>query len=775
GGIFSGSGIELSNQFNPTLAGAGNHAIQYKFTNSGGCSDSASNSVVVYSLPTVNAGNDTTINYNNTANLSATVGNLIGTASYTWTPTSQVISPTSLSTQTVVLTASTLFNISVIDNSTSCINNDDKIVNITGGPLSLASITSSKDTICSGDSVVIVALATGGNGTVNYSWTSFPSGFSSSNSIITTFPTVSTSYIISISDNTTTITDSLRIIVNPSPITNFNIVSQLCEDESAVAMTSITPIGGTFVGQGVVGNTFDPQISGVGVFPITYTYIGLNSCVGITVKNVTVNALPIVNISDLASTCDAESQVILTEGTPYGGVYSGQGVIGNKFYPSSVGLGIYTISYLFTNQAQCSAEDSTTIIVNSSPTANAGSDQQISSGGIANLLGSGTGGSGNYSYSWLPSNKLINPNINNPTTVALTSSQVFTLNLVDNASSCSDSDFVIVTVTGGTLSGLMLASQSITCVGDSITLTAVGSGGTGNYSYQWSSSPAGFSSTQQIVNVAPSSTTAYIVTISDGALSTSASQFIIVNAIPVGSLPSDTAMCSNNQILLDAGGGYASYLWSNGDTNQIININASNLPYGFTDYYVTISNSIGCSIVDSSKVEVREAPSNLIADDSVCIFIVPYYVFDAGPNMSSYLWSTGDTTQTITLHTADYPLGNNNFWVSVYDNIGCFGSDTANLQLVICESIYESEDGNVVKVYPNPTTAIVNIEIESEYQEDISIDIYDNQSKLVFSNNTSISTTKKTLRLNLDKLSKGVYIMHIKGENTYSVQKIIIQ
>ena len=774
GGIFTGSGIELTNQFNPTLATAGNHAIQYKFTNSGGCSDSISNSVVVYSLPTVNAGNDTTINYNNSASLSATVGNLIGTASYSWTPASKVVNPSSLSTTTTVLTSSTLFNISVTDNSTACVNDDDKIVNITGGPLNLASLTSSEDTICSGDSVVIVALASGGNGTINYSWTSFPLGFSSTNSILNISPTVSTTYIITLSDNNTTITDSIHIIVNQTPYTNFNITSQLCEDESAVAMTSITPIGGTFVGQGVVGNTFDPQIAGVGVFPITYTYVGTNTCVGKTTKNVTVNALPSVSIPSMASTCDGVSQITLSGGTPYGGTYSGQGVVGNKFYPSSVGLGIYTIKYSFTSQSQCSAEDSTSIIVNSSPIANAGSDQQISSGATANLLASGSGGSGNYTYSWSPSDKLNNSNISNPTTVALTTSQVFTLNLEDNASSCSDSDVVIITVTGGALSGLMLASQSIICAGDSIILTAVGSGGTGNYTYQWSSSPAGFSSSQQIVNVAPSSTTAYIVSITDGALSTSASQFIIVNSIPIGSLPSDTAMCSNDQMILDAGGGYSNYLWSNGDTNQIINIDASSLPFGFTDFAVTISNSIGCSIIDSTKLEVREAPSNLIADDSVCLGY-PYYQYNALPNMSSYLWNTGDTTQSITVNTSDLNFGNNIFWVSVYDNVGCFGSDTANLYLDICESIYESENGNIVKVYPNPSNGVINIDIESENEEDISINIFDSQSKLVFSNNTSINAINNTLRINLNKLSKGVYIMHIKGDNTYSIQKLIIQ
>jgi len=774
GGIFIGNGIEQTNQFNPSLAGAGNHSIKYKYTSGGNCSDSITNSIVVYDLPSVNAGSDTTINYNNTAKLKAIVTGLLGTASYSWSPSNLVVNPSNSSTITNQLSVSTIFSVEVTDNSTTCIGSDDKMVNVIGGPLSIASVNVSSDTICSGDSISLVVISSGGNGNVNYSWSSIPIGFSSNVAIQTVVPLVSTTYIVSVSDNNTTLIDSVSVFVNSTPQVYFDIVSSLCEDEGSVNMTSISPVGGVFSGQGVVGSTFDPQISGVGTFPITYSYAGANSCVGTMVKNITVNPLPNVEIQSLSPSCNTSDPISLTGGSPYGGTYSGPGVLGNQFNPQSVGMGIYTITYSFTSQDQCSSADSTTIIVNSSPIANAGADQQITSGSSVSLSGSGSGGSGNYNYYWSPSSMFVNSNISNPTSINLNNSQLFTMKIEDVASSCSDSDIVIVTVIGGALSAALYASQSPVCKGDSLTLTAVGSGATGNYSYQWASVPSGFSSTLQSVRVAPIATMAYMVTITEASATATASQFIVVDAVPEGSLPSDTAMCSNGQVSLDAGGGYDSYLWSNGETTQIIDIEADDLQYGFTNFYVTITNTIGCSIIDTSAVEVREAPSNLIADDSICTTI-PTYTYTTIPNMKSYLWSTGDTTQSVLINTSFLLLGGNMFWVSVIDEVGCSGADTALLRLYICETIYELENGISVKVFPNPSSGIINVEIDGDIKDDLDVYIYDSQSKLVYKKNASISAKNNILQLNLDRLSRGMYMMHIKGKNTYNIQKIIIQ
>jgi len=82
------------------------------------------------------------------------------------------------------------------------------------------------------------------------------------------------------------------------------------------------------------------------------------------------------------------------------------------------------------------------------------------------------------------------------------------------------------------------------CLGDSSQLQALPYGGSGNYTYSWSSLPAGFSSTQPDPVVAPSDTTWYILTTSDGTTSRSDTTRVNVNYPPFAFAGNDTTVCS---------------------------------------------------------------------------------------------------------------------------------------------------------------------------------------------------------------------------------------
>ncbi len=80
---------------------------------------------------------------------------------------------------------------------------------------------------------------------------------------------------------------------------------------------------------------------------------------------------------------------------------------------------------------------------------------------------------------------------------------------------------------------------------------------------------------------------------------------VVVNPVPVVSLGNDTSILDGDNIDLDAGTGFVSYLWSNGATTQMINVNTAGC------YTVTVSNSFGCT-----------------ASDVICIGVI--LPFDAG-------------------------------------------------------------------------------------------------------------------------------------------------
>ncbi len=60
GGVFSGPGIS-NNIFYPAIAGAGSHEITYQVENENGCFSKATKTTTIYSSPSINLGNDTTL------------------------------------------------------------------------------------------------------------------------------------------------------------------------------------------------------------------------------------------------------------------------------------------------------------------------------------------------------------------------------------------------------------------------------------------------------------------------------------------------------------------------------------------------------------------------------------------------------------------------------------------------------------------------------------------------------------------------------------------
>ncbi|WP_294283140.1 T9SS type B sorting domain-containing protein [uncultured Chryseobacterium sp.] len=77
---------------------------------------------------------------------------------------------------------------------------------------------------------------------------------------------------------------------------------------------------------------------------------------------------------------------------------------------------------------------------------------------------------------------------------------------------------------------------------------------------------------------------------------------IALNPKPEFSLPEKIDFCKGKNVTLDAGSGYASYLWSNGATTQMITVSAPG------NYSVTVTNSFGCKNTDSIQVSYTVLP-----------------------------------------------------------------------------------------------------------------------------------------------------------------------
>ena len=129
----------------------------------------------------------------------------------------------------------------------------------------------------------------------------------------------------------------------------------------------------------------------------------------------------------------------------------------------------------------------------------------------------------------------------------------------------------------------------------------------------------------------------------------------------------------------------------------------------------------------------------------------------------SYIWSTGDSTSSITA----YPAADSLFSVQAIDAIGCI--DTANflVQVDVCSSIDPIDTSNkTINIYPNPFTESFSIVSDEKIEQ---VDVYDITGKLLFS---SKRPDKPVFQM--EKYSAGTYLVRIlssKGLLMHSVVK----
>lgn len=207
-------------------------------------------------------------------------------------------------------------------------------------------IAASSATLCTGKTATLTT-----SGAVTYTWSN-----SASTASAVVSPTTSTSYSVS---GTTAggcpITGSISITVNTLPVISFSLAQNVFCSNAPTLSLSATPTGGIFAGAGVTGSNYTPATAGVGTQTISYSYTNTNNCSASTIVSATVNAAPVVSFSLSQTNFCPNSDVILLTGMPSGGTFSGGGVTGTVFTPSSAGVGTHTVTYSYTNGSNCTA------------------------------------------------------------------------------------------------------------------------------------------------------------------------------------------------------------------------------------------------------------------------------------------------------------------------------------------------------------------------------------------------------------------------------------
>lgn len=171
------------------------------------------------------------------------------------------------------------------------------------------------------------------------------------------------------------------------------------------------------------------------------------------------------------------------------------------------------------------------------------------------------------------------------------------------------------------------ASANPLCIGNPLTLQAkMFKGSTGNYSYQWSSTPSGFNySTANPPVVYPTLNTTYHLTVTDGVKVSEHHQTVVVNQQPGVNAGQGGTICQGQTFIVSGTGtNYSSSVWSTSGSGTFYN------PAAFSTTYYPSAGDIANGGVTLTLSGIPLAPCLQVATSSVSLVIQKNPTVNAG-------------------------------------------------------------------------------------------------------------------------------------------------
>lgn len=477
--------------------------------------------------------------------------------------------------------------------------------------------------ICSGDTTQI-EITSG----YSYLWSTGSNG-----STIEVSPQVTTQYYVTVTtDQNCSYLDSVTVQVHSLPEIQILGDTTSCE---GIPITLIASGGTQYVWSNLIENdTVVIEQSQTLTVTVTNTF----NCISHKQVIATLFPNPTLSISGVTEICAGESSVLsVVSDAPF--VWS----TGSSSTTIEVNPLQTTVYYVTTtNSAGCIAIDSIEVIVHPVPSGTINAPDQFCSNTTAQI--SATGGD---SYLW-----------STGATTPIISTAIGGTYSVTVSSSYGCNTILSKDITSIPAPQVAISGDSVKCTGQSTQFTA-----SGGLTYMWSNG-----STQPSSTVTTAGLYSVTATGSNGCIASKSINFI--QSEPNIVITGDTNICVGETTILTASGG-SSYLWSNGQTSSSVFLS----PVQTSFYYVTVTNSLGCSSIKLVTLIVNPLPAvTIMGENTICQGDLTTLTANGG---SSYLWSNGSSTASVYVSTSGF------YTVTATNVQGCSNTATTSVTVKV--------------------------------------------------------------------------------------------
>lgn len=724
--------------------------------------------VSVYATPDAYAGEDQSINFDNSTTLEA--GYIEG-ASYVWQPADSITGANNTRTvHTKPLRGNTVFTVTVTSDH-GCVDTDDVVVSVGAEMTATATIADSE--ICQYESTTVSATAVGGNpANYSYSWepadeVEYPHAASS-----TVHPSLNTDHFTcTISDGHTTLEKRVNITVHELPIADAGEDFPIYYN-TAATLTAATVDGASYewLPKDMIQNG-DNEHQTVTTVPLTeeteFTLIVMrNGCS--TEDKITVfagNQLQGKVETNDNSICQFDGSCDLTA-TAFGGnmeyTYlwesSNAGDFSTNGSPTTTFMnptesGTYTISCTI-NDGQTTIVRSTTInvvamplaqisvsgvnIINDTPSVVIGKSVTLEAAAVSGAI-----------YEWQPNTLIMSTSDNGrvATTYPLNDTGIkeFTLTVktkTETNNYCTNSAFVSVKVYDN-ISATVESSDDAICEQERITLTANATGGTENYIYTWS--PAEYFDN----NIGQTVTTKRLP-YHDG---------LIKFTCKIEDISLDNADDEKDQEVIVHNAPSVNY-----DLSGVQLVEAGNEFYPYVYEYSIDESSLSGYNINSISWSVRSEQNTPNQLDSLTCESLWFCVPDPNPEIpgqpkKAYLYINEEGNARLTC-TITGECGEATARIIIYTE----GYEYSDI------SVEEINYDDLITVYPNPNNGELYISFGDIITSSVTISIYN------FDGMKMMQSTENgdVVHYSVNTLANGIYFVRITGKDFVVTKKFVL-
>lgn len=257
------------------------------------------------------------------------------------------------------------------------------------------------------------------------------------------------------------------------------------------------------------------------------------------------------------------------------------------------------------------------------------------------------------------------------------------------------------------------ATPDVICSpGEMVQLNVTAGGGSGVYTYSWTSDPPGFNSDLQNPVVYPTGTTDYIATVSDGTQTKSDTVTVTLQPLPTVFAGSDTAYC----------------WW---------------VPFFFVTGTASNYSSVSWTTQGDGHFNYQNQLTNV------------YYPGDMDRQ-------SGGVTLTLSAFYLE-PCDSDSASDDIFVDLVCTGTEQPDYQKFS------------VSIQPNPSNGVLIISLTGVNDQHVNLSVLDLRGRMVYHEDFRSPSVAMDRKIDLSSLSKGTYLFKVETGKDQKIEKIVIQ